>query len=358
MPAATGKGRGQWLVALAALAALAAGLWLALRARRPAGERERFAEEQEGEEEGGGGSAGAKKGAAAGADGVDAPAAPPPEPRTVKQLRTQAGARAEVVDTGRGELGRCLLVNGRVQLCEREERKYHEMLVHFPCAYLPGGPTRVLIVGGADCMALREVLRYASVEAVVCLEEDEQLTSFCEQQFMTSRQAADPRVRFLFGPLAETARRLQTPEQLQTYDLVIVDTKERPGMGAAGSRDFLKALHTLMRAGGVLVKNGDGAEAALKQAFPHVLAFGFQSEAHVKHYRMAVGADVDLGELEPAGGAASESEAHRAVAGTLTFYSPARHMLYVPWLSALKKATGVAAGAYGAPPTTRIEGGR
>lgn len=270
-----------------------------------------------------------------------------PEVKTVKEDVTKAGARVQVVDTGRPELGKCLVINGKVQLCDREEARYHELLVHFPCAYLPDGPKRVLIVGGADCMALREVLKYASVEAVVVVEPDEQLTSLCEQQFMTSRQTKDPRVRFLFGPPGETVRRLHTPEQLQTYDLAIVDTKERPGLASTSDARFVSDVHLLLRDRGVMVKNGDGAEAVLKRSFTHVLVFGFQSEAHVKHYKMAVAGDFDLGS-HPVD---ADAIAERHSKAPLSFYAPDRHLTYVPWFSALKKAgVNAAASASAAAP--------
>ena len=45
--------------------------------------------------------------------------------------------------------GRMLALDGVVQLTERDEFFYHEMLVHVPMAVHPS-PRRVLIVGGGD----------------------------------------------------------------------------------------------------------------------------------------------------------------------------------------------------------------
>lgn len=256
-----------------------------------------------------------------------------PELKTVHELRTKEGARAEVVDTGRADLGKCLMINGKVQLCERDEHRYHEMLVHFPAAYLPEGPERVLIVGGADCMALREVLKYPSLKAVVVIEPDEQLVSLCEDQFLTSRQTKDARVRFLFGPVGDTVRRLHTPENLQTYDLVIVDTKERPGVSASASgKEFVGDLHVLLSPRGVLVKNGDGAESALRQSFAHVLPFGFDAPTFSKRYVMAIASDSDLRSRKIDASAIKDKHSI-----STTFYKPDQHLSFIPWLSQIKR---------------------
>jgi spermidine synthase len=62
-------------------------------------------------------------------------------------------------------------INGQLQLASRDEAIYHEMLVHMPMAAAPQRG-RVLILGGGDGMALREVLRYGEVREVVLVDID------------------------------------------------------------------------------------------------------------------------------------------------------------------------------------------
>ena len=68
-----------------------------------------------------------------------------------------------------------LYLNGNLQFDARDEYRYHEALVH-PAMAAHGAPKRVAILGGGDGLALREVLKYASVEQVTLVELDPQMT--------------------------------------------------------------------------------------------------------------------------------------------------------------------------------------
>ncbi|MFB7572977.1 polyamine aminopropyltransferase [Streptomyces sp. NPDC056165] len=76
----------------------------------------------------------------------------------------------EVVLTGGGP-GRPLrlFLDGRLRVSSRDERRYHEALVH---PAMTGPHARVLILGGGDGLAAREVLRHPGVERVDVVERD------------------------------------------------------------------------------------------------------------------------------------------------------------------------------------------
>ncbi len=63
-----------------------------------------------------------------------------------------------------------LYINGRTQFCTADEAIYHESLVHPAMILTPH--SKVLILGGGDGMALREVLKYKDVEEVVLVDLD------------------------------------------------------------------------------------------------------------------------------------------------------------------------------------------
>ena len=75
----------------------------------------------------------------------------------------------------RGGAGHRLFLNGNLQFAERDEYRYHEALVH-PAMAAHGAPKRVAVLGGGDGMAVREVLKYASVEQVTLVELDPNMT--------------------------------------------------------------------------------------------------------------------------------------------------------------------------------------
>jgi spermidine synthase len=68
-----------------------------------------------------------------------------------------------------------LFLNGNLQFHSRDEYRYHEALVH-PAMLAHGAPKRVLVLGGGDGMAVREVLKHPSVESVTLVELDPAMT--------------------------------------------------------------------------------------------------------------------------------------------------------------------------------------
>jgi spermidine synthase len=69
-----------------------------------------------------------------------------------------------------------LYLNGHLQFHSRDEYRYHEALVH-PALSLSGQAKNVLILGGGDGLALREVLRWPGVSAVTLVDLDPKMTN-------------------------------------------------------------------------------------------------------------------------------------------------------------------------------------
>ncbi|HEX6735570.1 MAG TPA: polyamine aminopropyltransferase [Azonexus sp.] len=68
-----------------------------------------------------------------------------------------------------------LHLNGNLQFSSHDEYRYHEALVHPGLAGLPGA-RRVLVLGGGDGLAVREILKYPQVEAVTLVDLDPAMT--------------------------------------------------------------------------------------------------------------------------------------------------------------------------------------
>lgn len=69
-------------------------------------------------------------------------------------------------------------INGNLQFSSLDEAIYHENLVH-PVMTLVPDHQRVLILGGGDGLALREILKYRDVREVVLVDLDPEMTTFC-----------------------------------------------------------------------------------------------------------------------------------------------------------------------------------
>lgn len=88
-------------------------------------------------------------------------------------LRQDTPYQHIVITQGLG--GTRLFLNGNLQFASRDEYRYHEALVH-PAMSAQGAPKRVLVLGGGDGMAVREILKYPSVQQVTLVELDPAMT--------------------------------------------------------------------------------------------------------------------------------------------------------------------------------------
>ena len=81
-----------------------------------------------------------------------------------------------IVDTE--DFGRMLVLDGIVQTTIKDEFVYHEMITHIPLNTHPN-PKKVLVVGGGDGGAIREIIRNPKVEKVVLCEIDGAVIEEC-----------------------------------------------------------------------------------------------------------------------------------------------------------------------------------
>jgi spermidine synthase len=75
----------------------------------------------------------------------------------------------------KGKTGYSLFLNGNLQFNSFDEYRYHEALVH-PAFAAAANPKRVLVLGGGDGLAVREILKYPSVESVTLVDLDPAMT--------------------------------------------------------------------------------------------------------------------------------------------------------------------------------------
>ena len=124
-----------------------------------------------------------------------------------------------------GSAGHRLFLNGNLQFAERDEYRYHEALVHPVMAAFAsqgGGARRVAVLGGGDGMAVREVLRYPSVEQVTLVELDPAMTRLFTEQPALARlnggALASPKLRVVHSDAFQWLE-----HGTDTYDVIVVD---------------------------------------------------------------------------------------------------------------------------------------
>ncbi|HEX5355979.1 MAG TPA: polyamine aminopropyltransferase [Aquabacterium sp.] len=134
-------------------------------------------------------------------------------------LRQDTPYQRIVITQGHG--GTRLFLNGNLQFASRDEYRYHEALVH-PAMSAQGAPRRVLVLGGGDGMAVREILKYPSVQQVTLVELDPAMTTLFRQDprlTALNRNALNaPRVKVVN---ADAFTWLGTHDEV--YDVIVVD---------------------------------------------------------------------------------------------------------------------------------------
>lgn len=93
-----------------------------------------------------------------------------------------------------------LYINGNLQFSSRDEYRYHEALVHPALEALPWARS-VLVLGGGDGLALREILRYPNITSVTLVDLDPAMTNAFAQRDelvkLNRGSLSDPRVRVI-----------------------------------------------------------------------------------------------------------------------------------------------------------------
>jgi len=148
------------------------------------------------------------------------------------------------------ENGRVLAIDGLVQVSMADEFIYHEMVSHVPLL-AHGAVKRVLIVGGGDGGAMREMLKHKGVESITLVEIDPDVIEFSKKWFPDVSQGSfdDPRVNVV---IADGSKYVEETED--RFDLILIDSSDPVGPSAVlFTREFYTACSKLLNEGGVIV---------------------------------------------------------------------------------------------------------
>ncbi|SCY57913.1 polyamine aminopropyltransferase [Microvirga guangxiensis] len=145
--------------------------------------------------------------------------------------------------------GKVLVLDGILQLTERDNHIYHEMIAHVPLM-AHGSARDVLIIGGGDGGTLKEVLKHP-VERATLVEIDGEVIDLSRRFLpdVSSGAFDDPRANVLVMDgtryIAETEDR---------FDVIIIDSTDPMGPGEPlFTADFYKACRRRLRPGGMIV---------------------------------------------------------------------------------------------------------
>jgi spermidine synthase len=186
-----------------------------------------------------------------------------------------------------------LYLDGHLQFAESDEYRYHESLVH-PAMSCGGIPKRILVLGGGDGLAIREVLKHNSVERIDLVDIDPQITalaqSFGPLRALNGNCFLDTRVHIhstdAFSYVLQYYRDLPDREP---YDRIVVDLPDphNEALNKLYSREFYKLCHRVLSNDGAMVTQS-GSPIVTREAFWSIHATLVDSGFRTLPYRISL----------------------------------------------------------------------
>ena len=156
--------------------------------------------------------------------------------------------KIEVFDTY--TFGRILVLDGIIQLSQKYEFIYHEMMTHLPL-FCHSNPERVLIIGGGDGGILREVLKHP-IKKVFLVDIDEKVFQISKKflSFLRLKESLkDKRTKVLITDGSEFIKKFK-----DFFDIVIVDSTDPIGPARSlFTEKFYKSVFATLNENGIMI---------------------------------------------------------------------------------------------------------
>ncbi|CAB3405616.1 unnamed protein product [Caenorhabditis bovis] len=179
--------------------------------------------------------------------------------------------------------GNVLVLDGVIQVTERDEFSYQEMLAHLPLFAHPN-PKKVLIIGGGDGGILREVLKHKQVEKVTMCEIDEMVIEVSKKYLLgMSCSFSDPKLDLYCGDGFEFLK-----NHTNEYDVIITDSSDPVGPAESlFSKSYYELLHDALNSDGILSSQGESCWLHLN-LIKHLIANNRQIFPNVRYAQSIV----------------------------------------------------------------------
>ncbi|KAJ2007616.1 putrescine aminopropyltransferase [Coemansia thaxteri] len=149
--------------------------------------------------------------------------------------------------------GNVLVLDGVIQVTERDEFSYQEMITH-PALFSHPNPERVLVIGGGDGGVLREAIKHPQVKEAVLCDIDEAVIRVSKKYLPSlSVSYADPKVAVHIGDGFEF---LQNKKNY--FDVIITDSSDPVGPAASLYQSrYYELMRDALRDGGIVSTQGE-----------------------------------------------------------------------------------------------------
>src|SRR6202140_5307697 len=146
-----------------------------------------------------------------------------------------------------------LFLNSHLQFSSRDEYRYHEALVHPGLSAVPA-PRRVLILGGGDGLAVREILKYPQLESITLVDIDPEMTRI----FSSNPMLTKLNDKSLLSPRVHVVNADAFPwvdSNTDSFDFIVIDFPDPTNysLGKLYTTAFYRAVSRHLSAQGFIV---------------------------------------------------------------------------------------------------------
>ena len=146
-----------------------------------------------------------------------------------------------------------LFLSSHLQFSSRDEYRYHEALIHPGLSAIPT-PRRVLVLGGGDGLAVRELLKYPQLEAVTLVDLDPEMTRL----FSTNPMLTALNHKSLLSPKVRVINADAFPwvdSNTDSFDFIVIDFPDPTNysLGKLYTTTFYKAVARHLSTQGLMV---------------------------------------------------------------------------------------------------------
>ncbi len=151
-----------------------------------------------------------------------------------------------------------LYINGAIQFSSLDEYRYHESLIHIPLG-LHAAPETVLVLGGGEALAVRELLKHKSLKKVVVVDIDPAIFQLAREnrhmKKMCDDSLSDPRVETV---ATDAFVYLQSNEN--KFDIIIGDLPDPATESVARlySKEFFRLVQNRLKPNGIFCTQATG----------------------------------------------------------------------------------------------------
>ncbi|ESN92017.1 hypothetical protein HELRODRAFT_186166 [Helobdella robusta] len=149
--------------------------------------------------------------------------------------------------------GRVLVLDGVIQLTEKDEFTYQEMMAFLPVNSHPD-PKNVLVIGGGDGGIVRELVKHPKVESIVLCEIDDRVLDLCRQYLPSLSSALDhSKVKVHVGDGFEFMK-----GHKDAFDVIITDSSDPVGPAESlFKKEYYELIRSALKKDGVLCSQGE-----------------------------------------------------------------------------------------------------